>query len=87
MHAAVYLGGTLLVPFLVGQGADINALNQRGQTPWMIAAKGEYRSGSFFTQEATGEILAQLGADTTLGEDLGKDFKAVLTARQDELQK
>ena len=33
--------------------------------------------------EATGEILAQLGADTTLGEDLGKDFKAVLEARQD----
>ena len=82
LHGAVYLGGTLLVPFLVERGADINAINRRGQTAWMIAAEGEYRSGSFYTQEATGEILAQLGADTTLGEDLGKDFKAVLEARQ-----
>ena len=87
LHAAVYLGGALLVPFLVEQGADINAINQRGQTPWMIAAQGEYRSGSFFTQEETGELLAALGADTTLGEDLGKDFKAVLKARQDEQQR
>ena len=83
LHAAVYLGGALLVPFLIEQGAAIDAINGRGQTPWLIAAQGEYRSGSFYTQKATGEILAQLGADTTLGEDLGKDFKAVLEARQD----
>ena len=83
LHAAVYLGGTLLVPFLVEQGADINAINARGQTPWIIAAKGEYRSGSFYTQKETGELLARLGASTTLGKDLGKDFKAVLKARQD----
>jgi hypothetical protein len=63
--------------------AAIDAINARGQTPWLIAAQGEYRSGSFYTQKATGEILAQLEADTTLGEDLGKDFKAVLEARQD----
>ncbi len=83
LHGAVYLGGTLLVPFLVERGADINAINRRGQTAWMIAVEGEYRSGSFYTQEATGEILAQLGADITLGDDLGKDFEAVLKARQD----
>jgi ankyrin repeat protein len=84
LHAAVYLGGTLLVPFLVEQGADINAINARGQTPWMIAAEGEYRSGSFYTQKETGEVLAALGADTTLGEDLGKDFRRVLEARQEQ---
>ena len=83
LHAAVYLGGTLLVPFLVERGADLNAINARGQTPWFIAEKGEYRSGSFYTQKETGEVLARLGADTTLGEDLGKDFKAVLQARED----
>ena len=83
LHAAVYLGGTLLVPFLVEQGADLNAINARGQTPWFIAEKGEYRSGSFYTQKETGEVLAGLGADTTLGDDLGKDFKAVLQARED----
>jgi ankyrin repeat protein len=83
LHAAVYLGGTVLVPFLVAQGADINAINARGQTPWMIAAQGEYRSGSFYTQKEIGEILERLGADTTLGEDLGKDFRRVLEARQE----
>ena len=81
LHAAVYLGGTLLVPFLVEQGADIDVINQRGQTPWMIAAEGEYRSGSFYTHKETGEVLEQLGANTTLGEDLGQDFRKILTAR------
>ena len=81
LHAAVYLGGTLLVPYLVEKGAHLNAINQRGQTPWMIAAEGEYRSGSFYTHKETGEILEQLGADTTLGEDLGQDFRKVLAAR------
>ena len=74
LHGAVYLGGTSLVPFLVERGADINAVNARGQTPWLIAAKGEYRSGSFNTKPQTAEVLVRLGADTTLGHDLGKDF-------------
>lgn len=75
LHGAVYLGGTLLVPYLIERGAHIDALNDRGQTPWMIAAEGEYRSGSFYTQKETGRLLEQLGADTSLGEDLGKDFR------------
>jgi ankyrin repeat protein len=74
LHGAVYLGGTSLVSFLVEHGADINAVNARGQTPWLIAAKGEYRSGSFNTKPQTAEALVRLGADTTLGHDLGKDF-------------
>lgn len=82
LHAAVYLGGTTLVPFLVERGANINAVNARGQTPWMIAAQGEYRSGSFYTQKETGEVLRQLGADTTLGKDLGKNFKRLLADRE-----
>ena len=47
--------------FLVERGADINAVNARGQTPWLIAAKGEYRSGSFNTKPKTAEILGRLG--------------------------
>ncbi len=74
LHGAVYLGGTSLVSFLVERGADINAVNARGQTPWLIAAKGEYRSGSFITEPKAAEILVRLGADTTLGNVLGKDF-------------
>ena len=74
LHGAVYMGGTLIVPYLVEQGAQIDVINARGQTPWMIAAKGEYRAGSFYTQEETAEVLEALGADTTIGFDLGRDF-------------
>ena len=84
LHGAVYLGGTLLVPYLVEQGAKIDVLNVRGQTPWMIAAEGEYRSGSFYTHKETGEVLKQLGADTALGEDLGPNFREVLAARDQQ---
>ena len=31
LHGSVYLGGTILAPFLVEQGADINAINHRGR--------------------------------------------------------
>ena len=80
LHGAVYFGGTILVPFLIDRGADIDAINHRGQTPWMIAAQGEYRAGSFYTHEETGDVLEGLGADMTLGHDLGKDFAEVLAA-------
>lgn len=84
LHGAVYLGGTRLVPFLVERGAEINAVNARGQTPWMIAAQGEYRSGSFYTHKETGDVLERLGADMTLGEDLGPDFKRLLASREQQ---
>ena len=84
LHGAVYLGGTLLVPYLVEQGAEIDVVNVRGQTPWMIAAEGEYRSGSFYTHKETGEVLERLGADTTLGEDLGPNFREILAARDQQ---
>ena len=86
LHGAVYLGGTLLVPYLVEQGAEIDVVNVRGQTPWMVAAEGEYRSGSFYTHEETGEVLERLGADMTLGEDLGPNFREVLAAREQQQQ-
>ncbi len=82
LHGAVYLGGTLLVPFLLERGADIDAINDRGQTAWMIAAEGEYRAGSFYTHKETGDALEELGANTALGEDLGRDFRRILNARQ-----
>ena len=84
LHGAVYLGGTLLVPYLVEQGAEIDVVNVRGQTPWMVAAEGEYRSGSFYTHEETGEVLERLGADMTLGEDLGPNFREILAAREQQ---
>ena len=74
LHGAVYMGGVLIAPYLVEQGAEMDVINARGQTPWLIAAKGEYRGGSFRTHEETAEVLEGLGADTTIGFDLGRDF-------------
>lgn len=73
LHGAVYLGGTLLVQFLVDHGAKLDVVNKRGQTPWLIT-QGEYFSGSFFVHKETGELLAKLGADMTLGKDLGREW-------------
>ena len=78
LHGAVYLGGTVMAPYLVEQGAELDVVNGRGQTPWMIAAKGEYRAGSFYRHEETAIALAALGADTTLGFDLGRDWRQTL---------
>ena len=55
---------------------------KKSRWAWMIAAEGEYRAGSFYTHKETGELLEELGADTTLGEDLGRDFRRILNARQ-----
>ena len=78
LHGAVYMGGTVIAPYLVAQGAEMDVLNGRGQTPWMIAAKGEYRAGSFYRHEETAVVLEALGADTTLGSDLGRDWRQVV---------
>ena len=78
LHGAVYMGGTVIAPYLVAQGAEMDVLNGRGQTPWMIAAKGEYRAGSFYRHEETAVVLEALGADTALGSDLGRDWRQVV---------
>ena len=70
----IYFRSPAMVQFLVDRGATINVINKRGQTPWLIT-QGEYRSGSFFVDKDTGEYLVKLGADVTLGKDLGPDFR------------
>jgi ankyrin repeat protein len=70
---AIYFRSPAMVQFLVDHGAAINVVNKRGQTPWLIT-QGEYRSGSFFVDRDTGDYLVKLGADVTLGKDLGPDF-------------
>jgi len=69
----IYFRSPALVQFLVDRGAKINVVNKRGQTPWLIT-QGEYRSGSFYIDKETGEYLVTLGADVTLGKDLGSEF-------------
>jgi ankyrin repeat protein len=70
---AVYFRSPSFVRFMVEHGANLNVVNQRGQTPWLIT-QGEYRSGSFLTDPETAAVLVSLGANVTLGKDLGADF-------------
>jgi ankyrin repeat protein len=77
LFGAVYLGSPMLVQLLVDRGAPIDVRNRRGQTPWLVAAKGEYRAGSFFVKKEAGDLLETLGANKSLGSDLGKESLAV----------
>ena len=81
LHGAVYMGGTVIAPYLVEQGANLDVVNGRGQTPWMIAARGEYRAGSFYRHEETAVVLEALGADTAIGFDLGRDWRQAVVGR------
>jgi hypothetical protein len=47
--------------------------NSKGQTPWSVAALGEYRAGSFFVKKEAAALLEKLGADKTLGADTTRD--------------
>jgi ankyrin repeat protein len=73
IFGAVYFRSPAMVQFMVDRGARIDVVNKRGQTPWLIT-QGEYRSGSFYVDKETGDYLVKLGADVTLGKDLGSGF-------------
>jgi ankyrin repeat protein len=66
LHGAAFLGGTEMVPLLVKHGAKLNPVNKRGQTPWSIT-QGDYHAVSYISHKETGDVLKQLGADTTVG--------------------
>jgi hypothetical protein len=86
LHGAAYFGSTLLVQYLVDRGANINAQNIWGQTPYLIT-RGLYLAGSFIIRKDAGDLLAKLGADTKLGMDdpyshlNGADLKIVADAK------
>jgi ankyrin repeat protein len=73
LFGAVYMGSPLLVQLLVDHGAKIDVRNSKGQTPWSVAALGEYRAGSFFVKKETADLLEKLGADKTLGAEAARD--------------
>ncbi len=75
LHGAVYLAGNQFISYIIENGAEINAINDRGQTAYMIADKGEYRAGATMSLPAVARHLEQLGANTTLGEDLGRYYE------------
>lgn len=66
LHCAAFGGVNELVQYLVEHGADINARDWRGRTPFRIA---EGAKQTFHYQEwpEVADLLRKLGADTSLG--------------------
>ena len=66
LHCAAFTGVNELVRFFVQHGADIDARDWRGRTPFRVA---EGAKQTFHYQEwpATAVLLQELGADTSLG--------------------
>ena len=66
LHAATFRGWNEVVEYLVAHGANINARDYRGRTPFRMA-EGTKQSFQFQAWPETAELLRRLGADTRLG--------------------
>jgi uncharacterized protein len=60
LHATAYVGYNVIAQFLVDQGAELNARDRKGQTPYKIAS-GIPMSGMFYAQPKTAALLKKLG--------------------------
>jgi ankyrin repeat protein len=97
LHAAAFIGADNLIKFLVDEGADINAMNGCGRTPWSLAS-GENVFGLLdrtSPRESTMEVLESLGGGRSgpsgpvgtciLGRG-GLEVDVVIDARRDEIR-
>jgi ankyrin repeat protein len=66
LHGAAFRGLNEVVQYLVEHGANINARDYRGRTPFRLA-EGSKQSFQFQAWPETAELLKQLGAETRLG--------------------
>jgi ankyrin repeat protein len=66
LHGAAFRGLNEVVQYLVEHGADINARDFKGRTPYRLA-EGAKQSFQFQSWPETADLLKQLGADTRLG--------------------
>src|SRR5207244_5324984 len=66
LHGAAYRGLNEVIQILVEHGANINARDYRGRTPYRIA-EGTKQSFQFQDWPETAALLRRLGADTRLG--------------------
>lgn len=66
LHGAAYRGLNEVIQILVDHGADIDARDFRGRTPYRLA-EGSKQSFQFQSWPETAEFIKQLGADTRLG--------------------
>lgn len=63
LHAAAYAQSDPVVTFLIEQGANVNAHNQRGETPLVLAEgfTGSDTGGNTFYSDSTAEVLRKAG--------------------------
>ncbi len=66
LHGAAFRGSNEIIEHLLAHGADIDAQDFRGRTPYRIA-EGAQRPLQFHEWPETAAFLADLGADTTHG--------------------
>lgn len=66
LHGAAFRGLNEIVRLLVESGAEINARDFRGRTPYRLA-EGSKQSFQFQSWPETADLLRSLGADTRLG--------------------
>ena len=66
LHGAAFRGLNEIVQLLVDNGAEIDARDFRGRTPFRLA-EGSKQSFQFQSWPDTAELLASLGADVRLG--------------------
>jgi ankyrin repeat protein len=92
LHGAAFRGLNEVIRLLVERGADINARDFKGRTPYRIA-EGAKQSFQFQAYPETAEFIKSLGADTRLGvpgsvqeraRDLAADAARADTAQQQQ---
>jgi hypothetical protein len=88
LHGAAFRGLDEVIQILVDSGANINARDFRGRTPYRIA-EGSKQSFQFQAYPETAEFLKKLGANTRLGipgtvQERNRDLAAAAaTAKQE----
>ena len=81
LHGAAYTGSDAIVQYLVEHGARIDAQDFRERTPYRIA-QGHQAVTDFHEWPETAELLASLGANTSLGQDGHQEFREGGRARE-----
>jgi hypothetical protein len=66
VHGAAFRGLNEIIQILVERGADINARDYRGRTPYRLA-EGSKQSFYFQGYPETTEFIEKLGADPNFG--------------------